>query len=98
MKPIDEWLDEKTLLDLASPKAFVDGAAAAEHGAVEILEHDDEHLRSLVAAIEVYETEFRLRDGKLTWSCTCGAAGTHPCEHLVASALATWPGEAPVPG
>ena len=44
---------------------------------------------------EVYQTEFRLEGGQLTWSCTCGAAQEHPCEHLLASAFATWPGEAP---
>src|SRR5665647_2073693 len=44
---------------------------------------------------EVLEAEFWLSDGELRWSCTCGAAEAHPCEHLVASALATWPGEAP---
>jgi len=95
MTRLDDWFDEKTLLDLAPPEVFIDGAAAAEHGSVEILEHDEEHLRSLVADTEVFEAEFRLSAGKLTWSCTCGAAQAHPCEHLMASALATWPGEVP---
>ena len=96
MKGLDEWFDEKTLLDLALPKVFVDGAAAAEHGSVEIVERDEQRLRSLVADTEVFEAVFWLRDGELKWSCTCGVAGAHLCEHLVASALATWPGEAPV--
>ena len=95
MATIDDWFDEKTLLDLAPPKVFIDGASAAEHGSVEILEHDEDHLRAQVDDTEVYQTEFRLRDGQLTWSCTCGAAQEHPCEHLLASAFATWPGEAP---
>jgi uncharacterized Zn finger protein len=97
MKRLDDWFDEKTLLDLAPPKVFLDGASAAEHGSVEILERDEQRLRGLVADTEVYEAVFWLHDGELKWSCTCGAAQAHPCEHLVATALATWPGEAPVP-
>jgi uncharacterized Zn finger protein len=93
---IDDWFDEKTLLDLAPPDVFLRGASAAEHGAVEILEHDELRLNSQVADTAVYQARFWLDDGELRWSCTCGAAGVHPCEHLVASALATWPGEAPV--
>jgi len=95
MSPIDDWLDEKSLLDLAPPKVYIDGASAAEHGSVEILEHDEHHLRAQVDDREVYQTEFRLHDGALVWSCTCGKAEEHPCEHLMASAFATWPGEAP---
>jgi uncharacterized Zn finger protein len=95
MPAIDDWFDETTLLDLAPPKVFVDGASAAEHGSVEILEHDESHLRAHVDDTEVYETRFWLNGGELKWSCTCGTAERHPCEHLVASALATWPGEAP---
>jgi uncharacterized Zn finger protein len=95
MSPIDDWLDEKSLLDLAPPKVYIDGASAAEHGSVEILEHDESHLRAQVDDTDVYQTEFRLQDGALTWSCTCGNAREHPCEHLLASAFATWPGEAP---
>ena len=97
MKHLDEWFDEKTLLGLAPPNVFLDGASAAEHGSVEILQHDEQRLRSRVADTEVYDAEFWLRDGELKWSCTCRAAAEHPCEHLVASALATWPGEAPDP-
>ena len=95
MPAIDAWFDEKTLLDMASPDVFLRGASAAEHGSVQILEHDADHLRARVEDTEVLESEFWLSDGKLRWSCTCGAAEAHPCEHLVASALATWPGEAP---
>ena len=29
------------------------------------------------------------------FACTCGEATERPCEHLIASALSTWPGEAP---
>jgi uncharacterized Zn finger protein len=98
MSGIDDWFTERALLDMASPKAFLDGASAAEHGSVEILEHDQSHLRARVDDTDVYETEFRLDGGELRWSCTCGAATSHPCEHLVASALATWPAEAPDAG
>jgi len=95
MKRVDDWFDEKTLLDLASPRVFVDAASAAEHGAVQILERDDRRLRSHVTAVEVFETDFWVQDDELRWSCTCGAAEERPCEHLLASALATWPGEQP---
>ena len=35
MPPITDLLTEKTLLRLASPRAFLDGASTAEHGSVE---------------------------------------------------------------
>ena len=95
MPAIDDWFDEKTLLDMAPPDVFLRGASAVEHGSVQILEHDADHLRTRVEDVRVLDVEFRLIGGELTWSCTCGAADVHPCEHLVASALATWPGEAP---
>jgi uncharacterized Zn finger protein len=95
MSGIDDWFDEKTLLDMAPTDVFLRGASAAEHGSVQILERDEEHLRGRVEDTEVLTTEFWLSGGELKWSCTCGAAKTHPCEHLMASALATWPGEAP---
>jgi uncharacterized Zn finger protein len=96
MSAIDDRLDEKTLLELATPKAFIDGAAAAEHGSVEIVEHDEVRLRARVDDTEVYETAFWLSGDDLAWSCTCGAADERPCEHLLASVFATWPGETPV--
>jgi len=95
MSGIDDWFDEKTLLDIAPPDVFLRGASAAEHGSVQILEHDAEHLSARAEDTEVFETAFWLSGGELKWSCTCGAAAAHACEHLVASALATWPGEAP---
>ena len=95
MPAIDDWFNERTLLDLAPPDVFMRGAAAAEHGSVQILERDADHLRARVEATRVLEAEFWLHEGELKWSCTCGAAGAHPCEHLLASALATLPGEAP---
>jgi uncharacterized Zn finger protein len=96
MSGIDDWFDEKTLLDMAPPDVFLKGASAAEHGSVQIVQHDAGRLRTRVEDRRVLEAEFWLSDGELKWSCTCGAAETHPCEHLVASALATWPGEAPI--
>lgn len=95
MATIDDWFDEKALLGLVPPRVFIDGASAAEHGSVRILEHDAGHLRAHVDDTEVYETEFRLVDGALVWTCTCGNADGHPCEHLMASAFATWPEETP---
>jgi uncharacterized Zn finger protein len=95
MATIDDWFDERTLLDLVPPPVFLQGASAVENGAVRILERDEEHLRSTVEDREIYEAEFHLEDGRLAWSCTCGEADEHPCEHLLATALATWPGEAP---
>jgi len=95
MPAIDAWFDEKILLDMAPPDVFLRGASAAEHGSVQILEHDADHLRARVEDTRELEAEFWLSDGELKWSCSCGEAAVHPCEHLVASALATWPGEAP---
>jgi uncharacterized Zn finger protein len=97
MSGIDDWFEEKAVLDMAPPDVFLRGASAAEHGSVQILEHDADHLRTRVEDTRVLEAAFWLNDGELKWSCTCGAAAVHPCEHLVASALATWPVEAPDP-
>ena len=95
MTSLDDYLTEKTLLDLAPPKAYVDGAAAAEHGSVRILERDEKHLRAEVAGSPIQTAELRLRSGGLEWSCTCGEAVGRLCHHLVATALATWPTEVP---
>jgi uncharacterized Zn finger protein len=98
MPAIDDWFSEEALLDMASPDVFLRGASAAEHGSVQILEQDAVHLRAHVEDTRVMETSFWLHEGELKWSCSCGAPAAHLCEHLVASALATWPGEAPVIG
>jgi uncharacterized Zn finger protein len=95
MSGIDDWFEERALLDLVPPDVFLRGASAAEHGSVQIVEHDSRHLRGRVEDTDVFEAAFWLSDDELRWSCTCGAADRHPCEHLVASALATRPGEAP---
>ena len=95
MTSVDEFFTERTLLELAAPNDFIDGAAAAEHGSVRILEHDDQHLRASVEDTQIYESEFRLDGEKLAWSCSCGKAAERPCRHLVATALTTWPDEPP---
>ena len=95
MTPVDDFLDEKTLMDLAPPRAYIDGASAAEHGSVRILEHDGKHLKAEVADTQIFTAELVVRDGALAWSCTCGEAADHLCRHLVATALATWPDEVP---
>jgi uncharacterized Zn finger protein len=95
MTSIDDFLDEKTLMDLAPPNVFIDGAAAAEHGSVRLLQHDNVQLRGQIEDTKIFEAELRMKDGKLAWSCTCGEAAEHLCRHLVATALATWPEEPP---
>ena len=95
MTPVDDFLTERTLMDLAPPNAYIDGAAAAEHGSVRVLEHDEQHLRAEVEDTQIFTTELLVRDDALAWSCTCGDAVGHLCRHLVATALTTWPNEAP---
>ena len=89
MTPVDDFLNEKTLMGLAPPNAYIDGAAAAEHGSVRILEHDDQLLRAEVADTHIFATQLLVRHGALEWSCTCGEADGRLCRHLVATALAT---------
>jgi uncharacterized Zn finger protein len=95
MASVNDWFSEKALLDLTSPATFVRGAEAAEHGSVRILEQSDRLLRAQVDDTEVYETEFRVENERLIWSCTCGEAGEQLCRHLAGAALATWPDEVP---
>ena len=83
MRPIDEYLDEKTMMDLAAAKDFLDGASAAEHGSVRILEHDDQHLKAEVDDTDVYVAELHLNADQLAWSCSCGQAS----ERLIANAF-----------
>ena len=96
MATIDDWFDETTLLEIVPPDVFVRGASAVEAGAVRLLERTDARL---LATVEAGDTEVRAEwvlDGEqLEFECTCGGADEQPCEHLIASALATWPGEAP---
>jgi uncharacterized Zn finger protein len=95
MATIDDWFDERTLLDMVPPPVFLEGASAVENGSVRVVERDESHIRSQVEDHEIYEAEFHLEGDRLAWSCTCGKADGHPCEHLLATALSTWPGEAP---
>jgi uncharacterized Zn finger protein len=92
---IDDWFDERTLIDLAPMDVFMRGASAVEAGAVRILERDDARLLTAVEAVDIVQAEWSLSGDQLLYACTCGQAVEHPCEHLIASALATWPGEAP---
>jgi uncharacterized Zn finger protein len=96
MSVLADWFTERALMDLVPPDVFLRGTEAAEHGAVQIEEFDDEHLLALVVDLEAWRSEFRLAGDALQWSCTCGKAEGLPCHHLIAGAVATWPGEAPV--
>ena len=82
MRPIYEFLDEKTLMDRAAPKDYIDGAAAAEHGSVRILEYDERHLRAQVEDTQIFEAELHVDHDDLGWSCTCGEA--------VGTSVGTW--------
>ncbi len=93
MTPVDDFLTEKTLMNLAPPNAYIDGAAAAEHGSVRIIEHDEHRLTAQVEDTEIFSTQLFVSGDALAWSCTCGEADSHLCRHLVATALSTWPDE-----
>ncbi len=95
MTTIDDWFDERTLLGLVPADVYVRGAAAVEAGAVRILRRDQTRLRTTVEAVDIVEAEWSLDGEQLEYACTCGEAFERPCEHLIASALATWPGEMP---
>jgi uncharacterized Zn finger protein len=95
MTRVDDWFDEQTLLDLVPADVYLRGASAVEAGAVRILERGDARLLTTVEAVDIVEVEWSLSGDQLMYSCTCGQAVEHPCEHLIASALATWPGEMP---
>ncbi len=95
MTAIDDWFDERTLLGLVPADVYVRGASAVEAGAVRILQRDEARLLTTVEAVDIVEAEWSLDGEQLEYACTCGEAVQHPCEHLIASALATWPGEMP---
>lgn len=95
MATIDDWFDEGTLLGLVPAHVYVRGASAVEAGAVRILQRDEVRLLTTVEAVDIFEAEWSLDGEQLEYACTCGEALQHPCEHLIASALATWPGEMP---
>ena len=100
--PIADYFDEKAFLDVVPAEALERGAAAAEHGRVEILQRGALSLRCRVTVraaergrdgARTHETRFWVEDEELKWSCTCGDPEPEPCEHAVASALAAWRGE-----
>jgi hypothetical protein len=96
MATIDEWFDERTLMELVPIDVYVRGASAAEAGAVRVVQFDETRLLTRVEAGEdVVDAEWSLDGEQPVFDCSCGQATERPCEHLIASALATWPGEAP---
>ncbi|NLE22999.1 MAG: hypothetical protein GX624_09500 [Actinobacteria bacterium] len=96
MAAIDDWFDERTLMELVPIEVYVRGASAVEAGAVRIITRTESQLlTSVEAGDDVVGSEWSMDGEQLTFACTCGDANERPCEHLIASALATWPGEAP---
>ncbi len=96
MAVIDDWFDQRTLMELVPIDVYVRGASAVGAGAVRIIKRDHSQLvTSVEAGDDVVGSEWSMDGEQLTFACTCGDADERPCEHLIASALATWPGEAP---
>jgi len=96
MATIDDWFDEATLLRIVPVDVFMRGASAVEAGAVNVLERTDVRLLAHVeAGTDVVRTEWLLDGEQLQFECACGQAAAQPCEHLIASALWTWPDERP---
>lgn len=96
MAIIDDWFDQSTLMELVPIDVYVRGASAVEAGAVRIIKRDGTQLlTSVEAGDDVVGSEWSMDGDQLQFACTCGEADERPCEHLIASALATWPGEAP---
>jgi uncharacterized Zn finger protein len=96
MAIIDDWFDEATLLQIVPADVFMRGASAVEAGAVRVIERTDARLvTSVEAGTEVVQAEWVLAGEQLEFGCGCGQAVAQPCEHLIASALWTWPEERP---
>jgi uncharacterized Zn finger protein len=96
MAAIDDWFDEETLLGIVPADVFMRGASAVEAGAVRVVERSDVRLlASVEAGDEVVTSEWVLDGDQLEFGCSCGQASAQPCEHLIASALWTWPEERP---
>lgn len=96
MAIIDDWFDEATLLQIVPADVFMRGASAVEAGAVRVIERTDVRLlTSVEAGQDVVQAEWVLAGEELEFDCGCGQAVAQPCEHLIASALWTWPDERP---
>ena len=96
MATIDDWFNEETLIGLVPADVYVRGAAAVEDGAVNVEERSGARLLARVEAGDrLVEAEWVLDGEQLEFACSCGQATERPCEHLIAAALWTWPGEAP---
>lgn len=96
MTIIDDWFDERTLIDLVPAEVYMRGAAAVEDGAVEVMERTDARLFARVEAGDrLVESEWVMDGEQLEFSCSCGEATERPCHHLIAAALWTWPEERP---
>jgi uncharacterized Zn finger protein len=96
MAIIDDWFDEATLLEIVPADVFMRGASAVEAGAVTVLDRSDARLlTSVEAGSDVVRAEWVLAGEQLQFECGCGQAVAQPCEHLIASALWTWPEERP---
>jgi uncharacterized Zn finger protein len=96
MTVIDDWFDQKTLIDLVPPDVYMRGASAVENGAVNVKERSDSRLVARVEAGDrLVDAEWVLSGEQLQYSCSCGQASERPCQHLIAAALWTWPEERP---
>jgi uncharacterized Zn finger protein len=96
MAAIDDWFDEKTLIGLVPADVYMRGAAAVEDGAVNVEERSEARLFARVETGDhLVDAEWVLDGEQLEYACTCGQADEHPCEHLIAAALWTWPEERP---
>ena len=79
MATIDDWFDERTLMELVPIDVYVRGASAVEAGAVRIIERDDAKLlTSVEAGDDVVGAEWSLDGEQLTFACTCGHADRAP--------------------
>ncbi len=79
MATIDDWFDERTLMELVPIEVYVRGASAVEAGAVRIIKRDGSQLlTSVEAGDDVVGAEWSLDGEQLTFACTCGDAERAP--------------------
>jgi Zn-dependent protease with chaperone function len=86
--PLADLLD-RDLHDLVRRQTLAAGAKMAAEGHVEVLQDTAARLRAKVVAEPTALATFWTEGDRLRWSCTCGAAKTAPCAHLVACAVAS---------